>query len=111
MRAAAVAFVCCLIKTWALPETVSSVSAPRLSDWMGDLEPLIGNLTIHDISVITTHNSASSILTATFSDNCEGATAEESALAHDASILPNPLNPEGRFAQVPWHHLAVALLG
>ena len=66
---------------------------------MHDLMPLIGNLTVHDLSIITTHNTASSKLTATFSDNCLGLTAEESRLAHDASILPKALNPEGRFAQ------------
>ena len=38
-------------------------------------------------------------LTATFADNCLGLSQEESNLAHDASILPNGLNPEGRFAQ------------
>jgi len=76
-----------------------AVDAPRLSDWMGDLSPLIRNKTLLEITVIQTHNSLSSELTTTISDNCQGATAEESAIAHDATILPNGLNPEGVFAQ------------
>jgi len=79
--------------------TAGNNAPPRLSDWMGDLLPLIFNKTLLDISVIQTHNSLSSELTATISDNCEGLTEKESAIAHDATILPKALNPEGVFAQ------------
>jgi hypothetical protein len=83
------------------PDTPATASpapaAPRLTDWMGDLMPLIGNLTLAELSLVETHNSASHNLTGTFSDNCKGFSAQQSALLHDLELLRG--NPAGTIAE------------
>ena len=59
---------------------------PRLSDWMGDLMPLIANLTVYDLTVVQTHNSASRDLTPTISNNCIGMSQKEADLASGGGL-------------------------
>ena len=77
-----------------------AVVAPRLSDWMGDLLPIIGNSTLFDLSVVRTHNTGSQRMTTTISDNSEQITAEEASIIHDITVTKLGAATVGRFTQL-----------
>ena len=47
----------------------TAVNPPALSTWMGDLEPIIGNLTLFDLSLPGTHDTLTYDLSTTVADN------------------------------------------
>ena len=80
-------------------ELTSMAAAPRLSDWMGDLLPLLGNATLFDLSLVGTHDTASQRMTTTISDNCAGLSQAESAAAHDVTQTKAWVDTAGRAVQ------------
>eukprot|EP00966_Prymnesium_polylepis_P244698 5659952-Prymnesium_polylepis.2 len=78
----------------------SAAAPPRLSDWMGDLLPIIGNSTLFDLSVVSTHNTGSQRMTTTISDNSEQVTAEEASILHDITVTKLGAATVGRFTQL-----------
>ena len=49
--------------------TTLNTSPPRLDSWMGDLQPLLGNLTLFDLALPGTHDTLTYDLSTTVADN------------------------------------------
>ena len=84
----------------------AAAAAPRLSDWMGDLLPIIGDGTLFDLSVVGTHNTGSQRMTTTMSDNSIGVTAAEASVEHDFTVTAVGAATVGRFTQL-WARVQV----
>ena len=57
-------------------------TAPRLADWMGDLLPVLGNLTLHDLALPGTHDTLTYDLSSTVADNANDLPTWASWLLH-----------------------------
>jgi len=72
---------CCIFLLWSLPSS-RAVVPPRLADWMGDVQPLIGNLTLLDLSLPGTHDTLTYDLSSTVADNANDLPSWASFLLH-----------------------------
>ena len=70
------------LATVALLTTVRASPPPRLSSWMGDLEPVLGNLTLLDLALPGTHDTLTYDLSSTVADDANDLPTWASWLLH-----------------------------